>query len=182
MHNNIYLLKHVVSDDMCTKLVKIIDSEAVYQEKVEKGRYNVQCTYVPAHLLKDTRLCVYVQNVFSEISRLMYAKTNLKTTKCGGVTLRKIHGKTTYHQDGPYDFNLVENHKIDVTDIRKFSVIVALNEDYEGGELYFKMQDAEFKLQRGEALIFPPYWTHPHETRDLRNGTYRYTLNGWLTG
>lgn len=168
-----------MSDDMCAKLIQTINAKAIHEEKIVPGKYNVQCTYVPAHLTDD---CEKVQNIFTQISRTMYTKTNLKTTKCGGVTLRKIHGKTKYHQDGPYDFNLIENNKINIDDIRKFSVIVALNEDYDGGELFFKVQDFKVKLKKGQAIVFPPFWTHPHETRDLENGTCRYTLNGWLTG
>ena len=85
---------------------------------------------------------------------------------------RKIYGKTKYH--------------IDATDcavsgkIRIFSCIIALNDDYDGGELIFPVQSRKIKLKRGQIVAFPPYWTHPHYTNELENGTFRYTINNWL--
>ena len=61
------------------------------------------------------------------------------------------------------------------------SVIIALNDDYEGGELVFPNQDVVVKLKKGQAVAFPPYWTHPHYTNEPLNGTFRYTVNTWLT-
>ena len=40
-------------------------------------------------------------------------------------------------------------------------------------------QDIKVKLKKGSVIIFPPFWTHPHETEDLLNNTYRYTINTW---
>ena len=41
------------------------------------------------------------------------------------------------------------------------SVIIALNDDYEGGEFYFPKQDYKVKLKKGDIICFPPYHTHP---------------------
>ena len=67
-------------------------------------------------------------------------------------------------------------------EIRNMSIIIALNEDYDGGELCFPEQDFTIKLRKGQAVAFPPYWTHPHYTNELKNNTYRYTINTWLYG
>jgi len=92
------------------------------------------------------------------------------------VMLRKIDGATKSHADG-----VINTPKVVSTtnNVRIFSVIIALNSDYEGGELCFPKQDISIKLKVGEAVIFPPYWTHPHHTNAL-NGTFRYTINTWL--
>ena len=34
--------------------------------------------------------------------------------------------------------------------------------------------------KKGQIILFPPYWTHPHFTAELKNRTYRYTINSWL--
>ena len=54
-----------------------------------------------------------------------------------------------------------------------------ISDDYEGGELCFPNQDVKIKLEAGDAIVFPPYRTHPHYTNAL-NGTFRYTINTWL--
>ena len=71
--------------------------------------------------------------------------------------------------------------KLYIKYIRSVSVIIALNGDYDGGEIVFPCQNFKTKLKQGEAIAFPPYWTHPHYTEDLKNNTFRYTINTWLT-
>ena len=91
-----------------------------------------------------------------------------------GLSLRKIHGATRRHSDGVY----CADHLGDVYE-RKLSVIVGLNNDFEGGEFYFPLQDFRTQVKRGQAICFPPYYTHPHEVSAPTNG-YRYTINTWL--
>lgn len=50
------------------------------------------------------------------------------------------------------------------SETRLASVIICLNDDYEGGELYFPIQDITVKLKKGQILVFPLYWRHLHLT------------------
>ena len=75
---------------------------------------------------------------------------------------------------------LIDKDLISIHKIRKLSVIICLNDDYDGSEFYFPAQDYKIKLKKGEAIAFPPYWTHPHEVSAPENGTFRYTINTWL--
>ena len=60
------------------------------------------------------------------------------------------------------------------------SVIICLNDDYEGGEICFPVQDRIIKMKKGDILAFPPYWTHPHYSNDLLNKTYM-KLKIWIS-
>jgi hypothetical protein len=93
--------------------------------------------------------------------------------------LRKIHGPTRLHKDG-INIEPIENKYIPVKKIRNMSIIICLNDDYEGGEFYFPIQDFRVRLKKGEILAFPPYWTHQHMVETPTNNTYRYTINTWL--
>ena len=86
---------------------------------------------------------------------------------------RKIFGETHLHYDG------IKGSYEDSNE-RFLSVIICLNDDYEGGEICFPVQDRIIKMKKGDILAFPPYWTHPHYSNDLLNKTYRYTINTWL--
>ena len=90
-----------------------------------------------------------------------------------GYHLRKIYGETRLHFDGISGFN-GDNKK------RFLTVIICLNIDYEGGEICFPVQNRTIKMKKADILAFPPYWTHPHYSKDLLNKTYRYTINTWL--
>lgn len=107
-----------------------------------------------------------------------------------GFALRKIFGPTRLHMDGlqiDKNFNKTFfqmnresrdiNMNIDI--IRCASAVFTLNDDYDNGFFKFPNLNISLKLKKGSVLIFPPYWTHLHETEQLLNNTYRYTLNTW---
>lgn len=107
-----------------------------------------------------------------------------------GFIIRKIFGKTRLHTDGlHYDksFNLTynqmfpENRFINMNTliVRSASAVFTLNDNYNGGEFKFPGYDISIKLKKGSVIIFPPYWTHKHETNDILDDTYRYTINTW---
>ena len=90
-----------------------------------------------------------------------------------GYQFRKIFGETRLHCDGIKSSARPESERF-------LSVIICLNDDYEGGEICFPVQNRIIKMKKGDILAFPPYWTHPHYSNDLLNITYRYTINTWL--
>tara|TARA_B100001175_G_scaffold272587_1_gene245838 strand:- start:2141 stop:3088 length:948 start_codon:yes stop_codon:yes gene_type:complete len=121
--------------------------------------------------------------VFNVIKRLIsHLKeenqiARLKTMKGDtGYQFRKIFGETRLHFDG------IKCNKNDTKDTneRFLSIILCLNDDYEGGEICFPVQNRSIKMKKGDILAFPTYWTHPHYSNDLLNKTYRYTINTWL--
>jgi hypothetical protein len=123
-----------------------------------------------------------IGEVMSEINSMLVLQENT------GYILRKIYGPTRIHIDGC----ITENEKSKITwidknglnnqevKIRNSTMILALNDDYEGGVVKFPSYDLEVIMKKGSAIIFPPYWTHPHEVSELLNDTYRYTITTWF--
>ena len=102
--------------------------------------------------------------------------------------LRKIYGGTCKHIDG---LNILSSkdvqsisEKFPITDdckyIRNASTIINLNDDFDGGVFHFTGLGLKFKPKKGTMLIFPPYWTHPHEVSPVANNKHRYTINSWF--
>jgi hypothetical protein len=54
------------------------------------------------------------------------------------------------------------------------SSLFYLNDDYEGGELYFPLQDIKFKPKKGAAYFFPGDKNYIHGVTEIKNGI-RYT-------
>lgn len=75
-----------------------------------------------------------------------------------------------------------ENRKVDKNAIRNMTVILQLNEDYDGGDFCFPEQNIRVKMKKGQIIAFPPLWTHPHYTKELENHTSRYSIITWLYG
>jgi len=99
---------------------------------------------------------------------------------------RKIYGNTREHSDGlsstgkPNEIYCInESKKNELFLVRSITFIFSLNDDYDGGEFNFPYYDISIKLKKGSIIIFPPYWTHRHNTNNLENNTYRYTVSTW---
>ena len=176
--NDIYTLTNIFSDDMCNKLVEHVEENA--KDRLELGpTQNVRC--VSNVLTENDTFFKHVSTKLIDIYRFLNSKylihqrfgTDLSINDFEHICIRKIDGPTKLHQDGP--------HGINPGSMRILSIIIALNGDYDGGELVFPCQNFKTKLKQGEAIAFPPYWTHPHYTEELKNNTFRYTINTWLT-
>jgi len=70
---------------------------------------------------------------------------------------------------------------------RSYTFIIALNDDYEGGETYFPYLNRSFKLKKGDALLFHNYNTDGSETKlsmhggkELLNGE-KWIANLWIS-
>lgn len=62
---------------------------------------------------------------------------------------------------------------------RRISVLIYLNDDYKGGELYFPYQDITLKPNAGDIVFFPSTFTHVHQAMPVKKGT-KYVLVSWL--
>jgi hypothetical protein len=49
------------------------------------------------------------------------------------------------------------------------------NDDYEGGELYFRLQDLKVKADAGDLFIFPSNFMYPHQAMPVSSGT-KYSI------
>lgn len=62
---------------------------------------------------------------------------------------------------------------------RDISVVGYLNGDFEGGETYFDRQDVRVKPIAGAILVFPAYFSHPHQSLPVTRGE-KYAFTSWL--
>jgi len=62
---------------------------------------------------------------------------------------------------------------------RDISVVGYLNDGFQGGETYFDRQDIKITPEAGSVLVFPSYFTHPHQSLPVTTGT-KYAFTTWL--
>lgn len=55
------------------------------------------------------------------------------------------------------------------------SLVAYLNDDYEGGELYFRLQGLNIKPKAGDLYIFPSTFVYPHRAMPVKSGV-KYSL------
>jgi hypothetical protein len=180
--NQIYLYENVINEKQMCELKNYIDENAKEEEVYALGS-NVQGFTVSVADIKDKKeqkywddiICTIVGNIFKKVSG---RDGNIDEVSDSGYQLRKIHGPTREHVDDITGNNTSNTYN--AHELRIYSMIIALNSDYDGGEFHFPEQKTIIKLKAGQAILFPPYWTHPHYTGEL-NGTFRYTINTWIT-
>lgn len=63
------------------------------------------------------------------------------------------------HHDHGYSYNCV------------VSLVGYPNDDYEGGELYFRLQNLTIKPRSGDLFIFPSNFMYPHRAMPVKSGT-----------
>jgi len=192
--NNIFIIEdqNILNYDDCDFYREIIDNfitNNTYYNMVWKPGNNVNCNtfviknndlmnnlneYLNQSLIKD--ITNKTTRIFNNIKEYLEKNYDLNIKGDSGFQFRKIYGPTRVHKDGIYDSaNLADFNKTRIA-----SIVICLNDDYEGGEFCFPIQDIKIKLKKGQIIVFPPYWTHPHLTMELKNRTYRYTINSWL--
>lgn len=57
------------------------------------------------------------------------------------------------------------------TYVTTVSIVVYLNDDYEGGELWFPRFDLSLKPQAGDIAVFPSTYIYEHASQDMISGT-----------
>ncbi len=62
---------------------------------------------------------------------------------------------------------------------RAVSCSFILNDDFEGGEFAFFNKELKYKLEKGDALMFPSNFMYPHEVMPVTKGT-RYSIITWF--
>lgn len=67
------------------------------------------------------------------------------------------------HHDHGYSYNCT------------VSLVGYFNDDYEGGELYFRLQGLNIKPQAGDLYIFPSTYMYPHQAKKVVTGT-KYSI------
>ena len=190
--SSVYVMDDVISDELCETIRIVLNN--VNNLKVEdySVKTNVKCKFIMPLDLENKKFGgILDKEIYNVVSGILKRALSEDTTFTSagkwdtpgvssfssdcGYTLRKIHGATRLHVDDIF------GGTPDLKEVRKLSLIIALNSDYDGGEFYFPNQGIDkIKLKKGQAILFPPYWTHPHGTKELNNETFRYTINTWL--
>jgi predicted 2-oxoglutarate/Fe(II)-dependent dioxygenase YbiX len=183
-NTHICVLDNVVSNTLCDEIITFINTSANIKETRDNGS-NVRgkCCF-PCTMGSENGADIINEKIYEVVAKITHKLMDTFPISVSAFTpfqLRKIHGATKIHIDGIFRRELMDERGfLTPNDMRELTVIIGLNDDYEGGELHFPEQKNTMKLKRGQAIAFPPYWTHPHYTDDLLNNTVRYTIITWL--
>lgn len=176
--DDIYLLDNMIPDKICDTLRNYIDRNVIGKEKDYNPHTNVNAHICSKPYISESGFFYkkIFEPMFHNIVKLFSKKYMIRFTTHEPLKLRKIFGETRLHSDNVYQ--PTRDGRREPT--RVLSCVICLNDDYVGGELVFPCQNRKIKLKKGQVLLFPPYWTHPHCSEKLEDNTFRYTINTWL--
>jgi hypothetical protein len=85
-----------------------------------------------------------------------------------------------YTPGGKYDIHYDQAvHENKTKGARIVSSILYLNDDFQGGETYFKYQDYTVQPKPGRLVFFPSTYTHPHAALPIKEGV-KYAVVTWF--
>lgn len=180
--NFIHVIDDVIDKTFAQELILLInDKRNILRTEKWGEQQNVNCSFIDINKIvnADTRhyFDMKLMIIVRKIIEYNYLHYGILSQGDSGYCLRKIYGPTKLHWDGllvhtPDSFSYKK--------IRNVSIIIALNDDYEDGEIHFPNQNIHMKIPKYSALCFPPYYTHQHYVTSPKNLGYRYTINTWL--
>lgn len=116
-----------------------------------------------------------------QIDAMLFERTNKLIN-----TYISTHPFSSITQDTGYDLLRYETggfyvqHTDSFTDApREISCSLLLNDKFEGGLFSFFNGKISYKLDRGDAILFPSNFLYPHEITAVTNGT-RYSIITWF--
>jgi len=174
---NIFVIENVITADECKEYIKIIDETQLVKDEIStEAKNNVECFRMDLSDFSknDIKYQEVDKKIFKTVNKCFFIAKKLtptiEITRDCGYSFRKVWGRTKQHID--YVFS-------DTSESRTLSMILLLNDDYHGGIFLFPNQKVEYRLKKGSAIIFPPYYTHPHSVSGVNPGEFRYTINTW---
>jgi hypothetical protein len=175
---NIYIIENAFDNNLCDILINYINANNSNLIKyVFAPRNNVE-NYSVINIEKH--IDIMVKDKMRELFKLV-SNYNPDITVVGEsqFELRKVYGRTRLHKDGIFDNLFTLSNLQKIKSIRSLTMVITLNDDFEGGIYDFPNQNVAFKPKKGTAICFPPYYTHPHSVSQVEQNKYRYICSAW---
>lgn len=177
----IYIVKNALSLNLCDEILYEFKNSDEWQD-----------TSTPRGVDKSVRNCETIVMSFphviqknSEVRQKLDSKVFSGASKC----IQEYNVKFPHcriEEDSGYE--LLKYNKggfyIQHTDSfkafpRAVSCSIILNNDFEGGEFAFFDRELKYKLEQGDAIMFPSNFMYPHEIMPVTKGT-RYSIITWF--
>ena len=172
-------IKNVIGAEFTNKIISLIKKRADKNLLVAQDKLNTDIRNVKGYQLNfktPTNLFYwnYIKNEITRVYGFYKAKfPMMASSKINQIDLLK------YNSGGKY--NVHTDHYTNSP--RHLSIIIYLNEEYEGGDLIFtdqkKIEVKRIKLGKGSIVFFPSNFMYPHSIEPITKGV-RYSIVSWL--
>lgn len=175
------LLHNAFSRETCEKIIKSIEKEQGETAGVGSGSNTIvdkqirDVNKIPVPIFKGigatlTGIGINLNNAFYNFD--VIGSNQSEFLRYG------LNGHYKIHIDTFFDLKASPSK---LSQSRKLTILLFLNDDFEGGKLFLKTGDDKFypPQKAGDVLIFPSFF--PHSVEPVTKGT-RVSLVNWLVG
>ena len=183
--NEIFVVEALLNRQVCKHILEVtdccdFDRAKIELEKEDDRIRSNESLYLDDrnHLLLSTNELILTQ--VNVIQKLLYQHYGIAFPHSETCSILRYQEGQFYkrHID-----NILLRSRLEEADrglpIRDVSIVGYLNEDFEGGETFFDRQNLKFKPKTGDIVVFPAFWTHPHQSLPVTKGV-KYSFVTWL--
>ena len=171
-------LDNIINLEFIDKIIPLIIKKANKNLEVLNGLDKSTRNVKGYHLNFNTPTDLFFWNYIKKEIERHYIHYKIKFPKMTSNKINQID-LLKYKKGGKY-----EPHTDHFTNSpRHLSIIINLNDNYEGGDLIFTDQKEKeikrLKLNKGSIVFFPSNFMYPHSIESIKKGT-RYSIVAWL--
>lgn len=178
----IIIVKNALSDQLCDQILNEFKDTDEWQDtvvgsgKIEKTIRNCKTIVLSyPHIIEKNKniRSKLDSDIFQSASKCIKKYNNIfphcKIEEDSGYELLK-------YNDGEFYIEHTDSFKARP---REISCSFILNDDFEGGEFAFFNKELKYKLNKGDALMFPSNFMYPHQIMPVTKGT-RFSIITWF--
>lgn len=171
-------LKNAAHSNFIDKIIPLINKKAKKNLAIKSGVDTSIRNVKGYHLNFETPTNLFYWNFIKKEIERLYLLYKAKFPKMASNRIDQID-LLKYNVGGKYKVH-IDHYS---TSPRHLSVIINLNDNYEGGDLIFTDQKEKeikrIKLGKGSIVFFPSNFMYPHIIEPITKGT-RYSIVAWL--
>lgn len=164
-----YLIERGLSETLIEmKSSKVVNNVVVYENLTDTSNNKRKGTYFVDDILKEEKI--------SELSNRIVSKLN-ELKIINGVEFNGVP-KFSFNEYSKGDFLNWHKDSHEIIYGATITVIIQLNDNYEGGEVMYRIDEIEYKVPKKQGSIFIFESNIDHCVNKIENGL-RYSMNVW---
>jgi predicted 2-oxoglutarate/Fe(II)-dependent dioxygenase YbiX len=175
-------IKNIICLKFINKIIPFINKKSKNKltiGEIGPGTLDINVRNVDGyHLNSDTPTNMFYWNYIKQEIERLYTYYKIKFPLMASSKINQID-LLKYSPGGKYKIHT--DHGTNST--RHLSIIMNLNDDYQGGDLIFTDQKHKeikrLNLNKGSIVFFPSNFMYPHSIQTITKGT-RYSIVAWL--
>jgi len=184
VHGDIVIIEDVINLERCNQIIEECEKKGRYKKSstvAEQSGFKGNILVTPrtsqsidiSHNTNLKELDKFLLNMF--IGGVNVAEKELDLFEGFGHSCDEGYALLRYREGDGYTEH---TDAMAESNPRIVSMLLYLNDDFEGGELVFNRQDLEIKPKAGSIVVFPSNWTHPHSSSPIIKGI-KHAIVSW---